>query len=88
MNDQFGREVGGGDEVSMKGTIVGVNDFSPFYLNCWVELDGEMPPSGAKVKVGLNTQMVEMTKSSLTQRRIMSITQQIGQIKQLITQLM
>lgn len=88
MNDQFGREVGPGDQVSLKGTVVGVNDLSPYYLNCWVQLDQPMPPSGAQIHVGVNTQMVEMTKSAQTQRRIMSITQQIGQIKQLVTQLM
>ena len=74
--------------MSLKGTVVGVNDLSPYYLNCWVELEQQMPPSGAQIRIGVNTQMVEMTKSSQTQRRIMSITQQIGQIKQLITQLM
>lgn len=88
MNDQFGREVGVGDQVSLKGTVVGVNDLSPYYLNCWVELDGQMPPSGAQIRVGLNTQMVEMTKSAQTQRRVLRITQQIGELKQLVSQLM
>lgn len=88
MNDQFGREVGVGDKVSLKGTIVGVNDLSPNFLNCWVELEEKMPPTDAQIRIGVNTKMVEMTESSLTQRRIMGITYQIGQIKQLIMQLM
>ena len=87
MLDQFGREVGVGDKVQLKGTVVGVNDFSPDYLNCWVELDEPMPPSGAQLRIGLNTQQVEMTKSALTQRRILEINQQIGQVKQLVQQL-
>lgn len=77
-----------GDKVSLKGTIVGVNDLSPNFLNCWVELEEKMPPTNAEIRIGVNTQMVEMTESSLTQRRITSITYQIGEIRQLVQQLM
>jgi hypothetical protein len=87
MVDQYGREVGVGDQVQLKGTVVGVNDLSPYYLNCWVELEQEMPPSGVKMRIGLNTQQVEMTKSAQTQRRILRINEQVGQLKQLVQQL-
>ena len=87
MNDQFGREVGVGDKVQLKGTIVGVNDFTPDFVNCFVQLDEGMPPTGARIQLSLNTQQVEMLESSATQRRLGRINQQIGQIKQLVREL-
>ena len=87
MLDQFGREVGVGDKVQLTGTLVAVNEFTPDFLNCYVQLDEPMPPSGARIQIGLNTQQVGMAESASTQRRLLRINQQIGQLKQLVREL-
>jgi|SRR5215475_1585706 len=57
MNDQYGREVLLGDTVTLKGSVVDLLD-DPNYKNCTVLLDSQMPPSGAQVRIDLNTQQL------------------------------
>lgn len=57
-NDQYGRPVKVGDSVIIRGTVETVDE-NPNYINCTVKLDEPMPPSGAEVKVQLNSAQVE-----------------------------
>ena len=56
-NDQYGRPVWQGDSVTIQGKIIDIVE-DPNYLNCTVQLDQQLPPSGAQVKVDLNTQQL------------------------------
>lgn len=57
-NDQFGKPVSVGDAVIIKGTVESVTE-DPNYINCTVLLDEQMPPSGAEVRVQINTAQLE-----------------------------
>lgn len=57
-NDKFGRPIKVGDEVVIKGTVETVTE-DPNYINCTVKLDEPMPPSGAEVRVQVNTAQLE-----------------------------
>ena len=67
--------------MQLKGAFVWVGE-SPDFVNCYVQLDETMPPSGARVQISLNTQQVEVTQSAQTQRRVSKVNQQIGHLKQ------
>lgn len=57
-NDQFGKPVHVGDPVIIKGVVESVEE-NPNYINCTVLLDEQMPPSGAEVRVQLNTAQLD-----------------------------
>jgi hypothetical protein len=57
QHDQYGRPLAVGDAVTVKGSLVSITD-EPNYINCEVKLDQPMPPSGAEVKIQINTKQV------------------------------
>lgn len=57
-NDVFGKPVSVGDAVIIKGTVESVTE-DPNYVNCTVLLDEQMPPSGAEVRIQVNTAQLE-----------------------------
>lgn len=57
LHDQNGSPVWQGDTVIIKGHVIDVIE-DPNYLNCTVQLDQQLPPSGAQMKIDLNTQQV------------------------------
>lgn len=57
-NDVFGRPVSVGDMVTVKGTVESVTE-DPNYVNCTVLLVEQMPPSGAEVRIQVNTAQLE-----------------------------
>ena len=80
--DQFGKAVGVGDKVQLKGSVVWVDDGNPNFVNCKVQLDETMPPAGTRSELSLNTKQLEVTQSANTSRRVNRMNQQIGQRKQ------
>lgn len=65
-NDQFGKPVHVGDPVIIKGVVESVEE-SPNYVNCTVLLDERMPPSGAEVRVQLNTAQLDDQATGMQQ---------------------
>ena len=63
MNDQYGRPVALGDQVTLQGTIVDLTE-DPNYANCSVRLTQQMPPSGTETRINLNTQQVTKGQGS------------------------
>ena len=53
----MGSPVWKGDTVIIKGKVIDIAE-DPNYLNCTVQLDQQLPPSGAQMKIDLNTQQV------------------------------
>jgi len=78
--DEFGRPASEGDEVKISGTIVGVKEGAP--MDILMELDALMPPSGTRLRIPLNATQVEVTETSLTQRRLLRLNQQVGDFEQ------
>jgi hypothetical protein len=78
--DVFGREVGVGAAVEITGVVVGVDIGNP--VNCFVQLDELMPPSGTRIRIGLTSTQVALTETALTQRRLLRLNEQIGQFVQ------
>lgn len=56
-NDQYGRPVWEGDTVIIQGKVIDLVE-DPNYINCTVQLDQQLPPSGAQLRVDLNTQQL------------------------------
>lgn len=46
-----------GDTVTIKGKLTAVSE-NPNYLNCTVQLDQQLPPSGSEMTIQLNTQQL------------------------------
>ena len=61
MHDQYGRTIFRGDTVALTGRVVDLLDDEPDYVNCTVQLDQQMPPSGATIRLDLNTMQVVKT---------------------------
>jgi hypothetical protein len=62
-NDQFGRPVKVGDQVTIKGEVVKVSD-DPNFLNCTVKLAHTLPPTNSEVNLTLNTAQLELEKAA------------------------
>ena len=58
-NDQFGRPIAVGDTVTMTGEVTKVVE-DPNFVNCTVNLQQSMPPSGTETNLQLNT--AQLTK--------------------------
>ncbi len=57
MNDSLGNELSRGDTVTLTGRVLDVTE-DPNFLNCTVQLAKPMPPTGAQIKINLNTAML------------------------------
>lgn len=58
-NDANGNPVAVGDAVLIPGTVTSVTaDF--YYVNCTVELQFPLPPTGARIFQSLNTQQLQL----------------------------
>lgn len=58
LNDLYGRPLAVGDAVCIKGCVISLSEDVDF-INCVIKLDEPMPPSGAEVKVQLNSRQIE-----------------------------
>jgi len=68
MIDQFGRSIAVGDQVTITGSLIDLIE-DPNYINCTVQLDQQMPPSGAQVRIDLNTQQLVLKGQSQTEQQ-------------------
>lgn len=78
MNDQYGRKILLGDSVTIQGTVTDLLE-NPNGINCTVELQQQMPPTGAQTKLDLNTQQLVKASESESPTPLQSTPQLLRQ---------